>query len=61
MKANFPEEFADAVINKNTGKLLEFWHLVNLDKYRNIWMKIFANKLGRLVQGIRDTPGTDTC
>ena len=31
-----------------------------MEKYRDIWMKSFANELGRLAQGIQDVPGTDT-
>ena len=60
MKANFPEEFAGAVIDEETGNSLEFRHLTKLEKYRAIWMKSFANELGCLAQGIRNIPGTDT-
>ena len=45
MKANFPEEFAGAVIDKETGESLKFRHLLKLKKYRDIWMKSFANVL----------------
>ena len=31
-----------------------------MDKYCTVWMKIFDDELGRLTQGIRDIPGTDT-
>ena len=58
---NFPQEnFAHAIIDEETGKSLEFRHLIKLDKYRDIWMKSFANELCRLAQGIRDIPGTNT-
>ena len=61
MATNFPNEgFAHAIIDEETGKSLEFRHLIKLEKYRDIWMKSFANELGRLAQGIRDIPGTDT-
>lgn len=60
MKANFPEEFAGAVIDEETGKSLEFRHLIKMKKYHDIWMKSFANKLGRLAQGMHGIPGTDT-
>ena len=60
MKTNFPKEFAGAIIDEATGNSLEFRHLIKLEKYRAIWMKSFANELGRLAQGIRDIPGTDT-
>ena len=60
MKENFREEFAGAIIDEATGNSLEFRHLIKLEKYRAIWTKSFANELGRLAQGIRNIPGTDT-
>ena len=61
MHANFPKEgFSRTIIDNETGKSLEFWHLINMETYRNIWMNSFANVLGQLTQGIRDVPGTDT-
>ena len=58
---HFPSEnFACAILDEETGKSLEFRHLIKLDKYREIWMTSFANELGRLAQGIRNIPGTDT-
>ena len=59
--ANFPtENYACAVLDEDTGETLEFRQLIKLDKYRDIWMHSFANELGRLSQGIRDIPGTNT-
>jgi hypothetical protein len=61
MQENFPtENFACAILDEETGRSLEFRHLIKLDKYRDIWMHSFANELGRLAQGIRNIPGTDT-
>ena len=61
MHANFPNEgFSGAIIDDETGKSFEFWNLIRMDKYRDIWMISFANKLGWLAQGICDVPGTDT-
>ncbi|KAL7529463.1 LOW QUALITY PROTEIN: hypothetical protein ACHAXR_002974, partial [Thalassiosira sp. AJA248-18] len=54
------EHFAYAILDEETGRSLEFRQLIKLDKYRDIWMRGFANELGRLAQGIRDIPGTDT-
>ena len=49
LKENFPNEnFAGAILNDEIGKSLEFRHLIKLDKYQAIWMKSFANELGRL-------------
>jgi hypothetical protein len=41
--------------------VLEYRHLIKAEKYKRIWERSFANELGRLFQGIRDVPGTDTC
>ena len=61
MHANSPKEsFTGAIIDNKTGKYLGFWKLIKMEKYRNIWMKSFANELGRLAQGIRDVPGPNT-
>ena len=54
------EDFAFAILDEETGKTLEFRQLIKLEKYRTIWMHSFANELGRLAQGIRDIPGTNT-
>jgi len=55
------EHFIGAVLDDDTGAVLEYRHLIKSDKYRRIWVYSFANELGRLFQGIRDIPGTDTC
>ena len=61
MYDNYPKEgFYGLIIDNETGKSLEFRHLVKMDKYRDIWMNCFANELGQLAQGIRDVPGTYT-
>ena len=57
---SLPENFANAILDEETGRSLEFRQLIKLDKYRDIWMHSFANELGRLAQGIRDIEGTDT-
>ena len=54
------ENLAYAILDEETGRSLKFRQLIKLDKYRDIWMHGFANELGRLSQGIRDIPGTDT-
>eukprot|EP01082_Thalassiosira_pseudonana_P011880 g10662.t1 g10662 contig4:2284681-2286983(+) len=54
------DHFAFAVIDDETGKPLEYKELITLDKYKRIWSTSYANELGRLTQGIRDIPGTNT-
>ena len=55
------EHFIGAVLDDDTGAVLEYRHLIKSEKYKSIWVHSFANELGRLFQGIRDIPGTDTC
>jgi hypothetical protein len=59
--ATASQHFIGAVIDKDTGTVLEYRHLSKSEKYKKIWVHSFANKLGRLFQGIRNFPGTDTC
>ena len=59
--ANASEHFIGAVIDNDTGAVLEYRHLIKSEKYSRIWERSFANELGRLFQGIRDIPGMDTC
>jgi hypothetical protein len=54
------DHFAFAVIDEETGKALEYKDLITLDQYKRIWSTSYANELGRLTQGIRDIPGTNT-
>jgi hypothetical protein len=49
-----------AVINEPTGDSLEYRQLIKHPKYKEIWSKSYANELGRLTNGIRDKPGTNT-
>eukprot|EP00804_Cyclotella_cryptica_P008225 CCRYP_015155-RA/>CCRYP_015155-RA protein AED:0.23 eAED:0.17 QI:0/0/0/1/1/1/3/0/935 len=49
-----------AVIDNETGDSLEYRHLIKHPKYQEIWSRSYANELGRLTNGIRDIPGTNT-
>ena len=50
----------NAVILPETGKPQEYRHLVT-GPNKPKWTRYFANKIGRLFQGIRDIEGTNTC
>ena len=56
----FEENFAGVGIDEDTGKALEYRHLIKHPKCKDVWETSLANKFGRLAQGIRDIPGTDT-
>eukprot|EP00804_Cyclotella_cryptica_P003940 CCRYP_020905-RB/>CCRYP_020905-RB protein AED:0.37 eAED:0.37 QI:0/-1/0/1/-1/0/1/0/231 len=52
---------ASAVLDQDTGVSLKYKQLRNHPKLGNIWNKSYANKLGRLCQGIGASPtGEDT-
>jgi hypothetical protein len=50
----------NAVLNNNTGKLMEMRHLLRNPKYTKLWGKLCTKELGWLAQGVSGTKGTDT-
>jgi hypothetical protein len=52
---------ANAVIHPVTGKEMEYSALMKDPRLQPLWTRGFDNECGRLFQGIRDIPGTDTC
>ena len=52
----FPKKFltkmAAAVLDGDSGELLELRHLMKNPKYKAIWELIFGNEVGRLAQGM---------
>jgi hypothetical protein len=52
---------ANAVIHPVIGKEMEYSALMKDPRLRPLWTRGFGNECGRLFQGIRDIPGTDTC
>jgi hypothetical protein len=55
------QHLANAVIHPVTRKEMEYSALVKDPRLQPLWTRGFGNKCGRLFQGIRDIPGTDTC
>jgi hypothetical protein len=53
--------FIGTIIDNNTGNVLEYQHLMKMDKHKKVWAHGFDNEIGQIFQGIRDVPGTDTC
>eukprot|EP00957_Ditylum_brightwellii_P136649 10421086-Ditylum_brightwellii.AAC.1 len=52
---------ANAIIDKETGRSLEYRELITKPQYKKQWTQSFANELGRLAQGLkRGIKGTDT-
>jgi hypothetical protein len=59
---NWPQQYqANAVIHPITGKEIEYIALMKDPRLQPLWKRGFGNKVGRLFQGIRYIPGTDTC
>ena len=56
----FSQETLAAVLNEETGELMEYRHLIANPKYRITWTKAYGKELARLAQGINDMEGTDT-
>jgi hypothetical protein len=52
---------ANSVIHPTTGKEMEYAALMKDPRLQPLWSQGFGNECGRLFQGIRDIPGTDTC
>jgi hypothetical protein len=51
----------NAVIHPVTGKEMEYSALMKDPRLQPLWTRGFGNEHGRLFQGIRDIPGTETC
>jgi hypothetical protein len=51
---------ANTVINPVTGKEMEYSAIMMDPRLQPLWTR-GSNECGRLFQGIRDIPGTDTC
>jgi hypothetical protein len=52
---------ANSVIHPTTSKEMEYAALMKDTRLQPLWARGFGNECGRLFQGIRDIPGTDTC
>jgi hypothetical protein len=55
------QHLANAVIHPVTRKEMEYMALMKGLCLQPLWKRGFGNKCGRLFQGSRDIPGTDTC
>jgi hypothetical protein len=54
-------EIAGAVMDDETGELLEYQQLIKNNKYKKVWGTAFGNEIGRLAQGIPErVEGTNT-
>jgi hypothetical protein len=56
----FPIVMLNAVLNNDTGELMEMHHLLCNPKYTELWGKLYTKELGRLAQGVSGTNGIDT-
>ena len=57
----FLRHMRNAVLDKDTGEMMEYRHLIGNPKYRDIWIHGYGNELGRLAQGLKGrVEGTKT-
>jgi hypothetical protein len=60
-RRQFPQQILNAVLNTNTGALMEMRHFLVNPKYKELWGKFYMIKLGCLAQGIPGgSKGTNT-
>ena len=58
---HFPLKMLNAVLDEDTGELMEYCALMKKPKYRKLYGQLYAKELGRLAQGIRGkVTGTNT-
>ena len=48
----FPVEMINAVCNEETGKLMEYCHIMKNPKYCQLYVTSYSKELGRLAQGM---------
>ena len=54
------KNFAGVIVCPTTGKILEYRDLINVPELPQMWIRLLANELGRLTQGIRKIKRTNT-
>jgi hypothetical protein len=55
------QQQANEVVHPITGKEMEYMALIKDPSLQPLWKRGFGNEVGRLFEGIRDIPVTDTC
>ena len=54
-------DLANAVLDGDTGEMLEYRHLITRPKYKEVWGDAYGKEVGRLAQGIPGkVEGTNT-
>ena len=48
----FLYDYANAVLDGETGELVEYHHLIARPKNKQVWGASFGNEIGRLAQGM---------
>jgi hypothetical protein len=61
MECNLHSKIAQAIFDKETGKMLKNWKLITQPKYCKAWTHSSANEFGHLAQGVgSQIEGTNT-
>jgi hypothetical protein len=48
----YVQQWANTIIDPETGASMEYRHFIKHPKYSNIWSTSFSNEIGRLAQGV---------
>ena len=48
----YSREVLNAMLDEETGEMMEYQHLIGNSEYREIWDKSYENELGQLAQGM---------
>ena len=59
-RLNVAKHGANAIIDADTGRSLEYRHLIRDPKYKEVWNNSMSNEIGRLAQGNIRVQGTNT-
>ena len=58
---DFPVKMINTLLNEETGKLMEYRHIMKNTKYRQLYATFYSKELGRLAQGMPGkAEGTNT-
>ena len=59
-RLNVAKHGVNSIVDEESGKSLEYRHLIQHPKHKQVWSKSMSNELGRLTQGNGRVGGTNT-
>ena len=58
-RLNVAKQSVNSLVEKELGKSLEYWQLIQHPKHKHVWSKSMSNEIGRLTQGNDRVSGTN--